>query len=52
VDTVTGSVRMELADAAQAVPSTGTLTVTFVFARSGEVRLDVPVSSGTSPGED
>jgi hypothetical protein len=50
VDMVDGSVRMELAEADRAVPSTGTLTVTFTFARSGEVRLDVPVSSGTAPG--
>ena len=51
VEAVTGPVRMQLADAGVAVPATGSLPVTFVFAHGGEVRLDVPVAPGTAPGQ-
>ena len=51
LDAVTGPVRMQLADSARAVPETGTLRVTFVFDRAGEVRLDVPVAAGTAPAQ-
>jgi copper(I)-binding protein len=44
VDATTGAVRMRLEGVTDAIPTTDTVPVTFVFETAGQVRLDVPVA--------